>query len=218
MEQYRVKPLSKWWYVGLVALIAWYIYTKLNVAGAVILIYVLCWVMAMLIKMLKQSYANHKIRKVAYRLADVQTVSELSKAMHFYPKAKGSLKRYLLNMALEKLSEIGIVGTKLNQVVANGRVCYFSSHGWQVPQKKQNGELYYNWDDSKEITYFVFPNNFEWLSGNAHQAIPLKNIIEMKLDADNDMFSIIKRGGGTLYFHGKDIILLKAIITALQPK
>lgn len=218
MEKYRVESLSKWWYAGLVALIVWFGYTKLTIAGVLVLLYFLCLVMAMLQRMLKQALANHKIQKVAYRLEDVHTVSELSKAIRSYPKAKGSLKLYLLNMALEKLSEIGIVGTRINQVVANGRLCYFTGHGLQVPQKKRNGELFYDWDASKENTYFVFPNNFEWVSNNAHQAIPIKNIIEMSLDVSNDMLSVMKRGGGMIYFYGKDIVLLKAIIKSLQSR
>lgn len=218
MEKYRVKPLSKWWYAGFVALIVWFGYTKLTIAGVVVLLYFLCLVMALLLRKLRQAYADHKIRKVAYILENVHTVSELSKAIRSYPKARGSLKLYLLNMALEKLSEIGIVGTRINQVVANGRLCYFSGHGLQVPQKKRNGELYYDWDASKEITYYVFPNNFEWVSSSAHQAIPIKNIIEMSLDVSNDMLSVMKRGGGLIYFYGKDIVLLKAVITSLQSR
>lgn len=40
----------------------------------------------------------------------------------------------------------------------------------------------------------------------------------MEMDITNDMLAIIKRGKGTVYFYGKDIILLKAVIEALQAK
>lgn len=218
MEKYKIDPQSKWWYVILAGLFAWYAATKADVAAGFLFFYIIVFVCHSVIRRLKQILANEKIRIVAHKLEKVKTLSELSEAICSYPKAKGSLKVYMLNMALEKLSQIGLGTMRINHIVANGRLCYMLGYGQQVPRRKRDNVFYYDFSTANKITYFVFPNNFEWLSGNAHQAIPLNNIIEMEMDITNDILAIIKRGKGKIYFYGKDIILLKAVIEALQAK
>lgn len=218
MERYKLESLSKWWYVLLFGSFLWYMATGVPVAAALLFFVIIVFIGVLLLRRLKLFVAHVKIRSVAYKLENVHTLSELSEAICSFPKAKSSLKIYLLNMALEKMGEIRLTAMRVNHIIANGRPCYLIGHGLQVPRRKRGGEAYFDFSTAREITYFVFPNNFEWLLDDAHQAIPIGNIVDMEIYVDNDILAIMKRGHGMFCFYGKDIILLKAVIEALQAK
>lgn len=129
MEKYKIDPQSKWWYVILAGLFAWYAATKADVAAGFLFFYIIVFVCHSVIRRLKQILANEKIRIVAHKLEKVKTLSELSEAICSYPKAKGSLKVYMLNMALEKLFQIGLGTMRINHILANGRLCYMLGYG-----------------------------------------------------------------------------------------
>lgn len=218
MEKYKIKSLSKWWYVVLAGLTLWYVSTKMSIAAILLFLFVVAFICILLIRQLQQFFANVKIKIATNKLNKVHTLSELSEAICSFPKAKSSLKTYLLNMALEKMTQMNLTAMKVNHIIANGRPCYLMGYGLQVVKRKRNNEVYFDFSTAKKITYFVFPNNLEWLTADTHQAIPINNIIKMELDIDNDILAVMKRGQGIIYFCGKDIIVLKTIINSLQSK
>lgn len=177
MEKYRMEPLSKWWYVILVGLTLWYVSTNMSIAAVLLVLFVIVFICILLIRQLQQIFANAKIRIVANKLKKVHTLSELSEAICSFPKAKSFLKAYLLNMALEKMAGMHLTAMKVNHIIANGRPCHLIGYGLQVSKRKENNRAYFDFPTAKKVTYFVFSNNFEWLTDDAHQAIPIGNII-----------------------------------------
>lgn len=222
MEKYKIKPISSLWYVVPLLIITWLIIATVKSWNAVaplllILIYAVCLILLFVIRKIRQTYANWKVRQVSSLLANVDSIAALGAAMHSFPKSKGDLKVYLQEMALEKFKEVGMTPKLINHVIANGRPCYYTGHVFLVSRKRKGDVFLYDFNSAKKVTFFIFPQHFELLTDNGNEIIGIQNIINTEWYSEDDLLVMTKRGkGGVICLHSKDVLLIRALILSLQ--
>ena len=90
------------------------------------------------------------------------------------PTYESIIRKYYLGM--------GIIPIKCDDLLINGRLCFFKAPVRIVAQRQLNGNLYYDMDNAIDFSFYLFSDQFEVL-GNCHSCYLLSNLVNIQIDS-----------------------------------
>lgn len=127
-----------------------------------------------------------------------------------------TLRQTLRRAVMEKIDSIGPTVLH-NDILANGRPCYFKAEMTEIVVRVKNNQFEYLEDKSSQITVYLFEKSAEFNSLKTHYGIPFKNIVDMHLDGDR-LILHLRGAGGHKCYQGDLASILHSLIMKLQAK
>ncbi|WP_294620171.1 hypothetical protein [uncultured Bacteroides sp.] len=167
---------------------------------------------------LSKKSAEYSIERTAAELTNANGTKELEKIVQEVMKESNTLKLYLLRMIISKIEHSTIIPSPIKEPIANGRPCYYTCPITIIKKKKdKDNNDYYDLSNGKDGKLYIFNNNVEWFEGDAHRALPIKNILKMNLDCSGEILSAVRRNEGSpIHLHTPNAIIIMGIVEQIQ--